>query len=58
MQDCGEAATGVEGMLSTSAVAIFFSCSGATEFSVDEVGFVSLGTPRYRQRNLEFQTAV
>ena len=33
MQDCGGAATVVGDMLITSAVAIFFSCSGATWFS-------------------------
>jgi hypothetical protein len=36
MQACGGAETAFEGMLITSAVAIFFSCSGATEFSVSE----------------------
>jgi hypothetical protein len=33
MQDSGGAATGLTGMLINSAVAIFFSCSGATGFS-------------------------
>ena len=33
MQDWGEAETAVFGMLMTSAVAMFFSCSGATILS-------------------------
>jgi hypothetical protein len=42
MQDCGGAETVGVGMLITSAVAIFFSCSGATRFSVYEfVPFLS-----------------
>src|SRR5579863_964708 len=47
MQDCGGGtATALFGMLMTSAVAIFFSCSGATEFS--EIEFDSEGSVTLR----------
>jgi hypothetical protein len=42
MQDCGGGTeTAFVGMLITSAVAMFFSCSGATEFSAIEFDFES-----------------
>jgi hypothetical protein len=57
MQACGGAETAFEGMLITSAVAIFFSCSGATEFSVSEFDL-----PELRRltacKTLSFQTPV
>jgi hypothetical protein len=56
MQDCGGALTAADGMLSTSAVAIFFSCSGATEFSVCE--FDSVGSVCYVTVKLALKTVI
>jgi hypothetical protein len=59
MQVCGNALAAVGGMLITSAVAMFFSCSGATDFSVfkfDSVGSVFRWERQTCRSNLRFET--
>src|SRR6266852_3589091 len=53
MQDSGEDETALLGMLMTSAVAMFFSCSGATRFS--EIRFDSESSVLYSRPHFETQ---